>query len=181
MARGNRFGFRPTSSRGPRRVMQWDTGPFSSVIQSATANGTTLIDTGVEASEPLTTVRIRGELTIWLEVVTTIGDGFTVYHAGIGIVTADAFAQGAGSMPTPGGDDDWPGWMWHHSGAALIGLETTEVARGPLSAVRIPIDSKAMRKIGTNEVQFGAVQFGGEVGAATASFVMNTRVLDKLS
>ena len=181
MPRGRTFSYPRTSGRGQRRLSQWCRGPRSSAIQVVTAQGTTLVDTAVEATQPLTLVRVRGELVIWQAVATSIGDGFTSFEAGIGIVSADAAAQGAGSMPTPGGDADWPGWLWHHSGGSIITFETTEVLRGPMNAIRIPIDSKAMRKNGTNETLFGAVQFNTEVGTATLNFVMNTRILDKVA
>jgi len=84
-------------------------------------------------------------------------------------------------MPSPQGDPDWPGWIWFHSGSSLVGFETTEVLRGPMSAVRVPIDSKAMRKNGTNNVLFGMVSMGTEIGTATANFQMETRILDKVS
>jgi len=96
---------------------------------------------------------------------------------GIGIVSADASAAGAASVPSPGSDSSWPGWIWYHAGGPLISLETTEVARGPLSAVRFTIDTKAKRKFRQNEVVFGAVQFFTEIGTATAIFVMRTRML----
>ena len=164
-----------------KRTTLWNVGPSSAAIQSQSATGTQLVDTGQQSLGGVTIVRMRGELAIWLSVVTTLGDGFTDLTAGIGIVTNDAFAVGASAMPTPKGDSDWGGWLWHASLATLIGFETTEVLRGPMSAVRVPIDSKAMRKITGNETIFGAVQFGTEVGTATAQFQMNTRMLFKLS
>ena len=113
---------------------------------------------------------------------TTIGDGFTAFTAGLGIVTADAFSAGAASMPTPEGDRDWGGWLWFHSGGALISRSVTEVDEGfPLGALRIPIDTKAMRKMSPNETIFGAVSFTTEIGTATVSFVGRTRMLFLLS
>ena len=136
---------------------------------------------GQESLQHQTIVRIRGELVLWLEVVGTIGDGFTKFSAGIGIVSADAFAIGVTAMPNPGNDDEWPGWMWHHSAGSLVGLSVTEADNtGPISQVRIPIDSKAMRKWRSNEVLFGSVQLDTLIGAATVRFAMNTRILVKV-
>ena len=182
MAHSRAFGSRRNVGSS-RRLTTWTgVGPFSSVVQSATVGGTTLIDTGLTTIERVMLVRIHGELMIWLPVVTSIGDGFSKFHAGIGIVTSDAFTAGVASVPNPGNDADWPGWIWHHFGSSIIGLSVTESENtGALSMVRLPIDSKAMRKLRINEALFGSVQFDTEVGAATVSFAMNTRVLFKLA
>ncbi len=167
-------------ARGSFRKTTWSAGPLSGAVQSATAAGTTIISTGASLGGVLTLVRIRGELTVWLEAVGTIGDGFTRVHAGIGIVSTDAFTAGAASMPTPIGDADW-GWLWYYAGGVIAGFSVTESENtGPISQIRIPIDTKAMRKMTPNETVFGAVQFHTEIGVATASFVMNTRMLSKL-
>ena len=179
MARGRSFMSQRTG--GPKRLTEWSRGPFSSAVQVVTAGVMTLVDNGIESSKQETVVRIRGELSVLLTLATAIGDGFTRGSAGIGIVSADAFAIGATAIPSPEADADWPGWMWYQSWGALIGLETTEVGRTSTNAFRIPIDTKAMRKIGPNEVLFAAVAFAVEIGPAEVSFVMNTRTLYKLA
>ena len=180
MARQGRF----QSARGQvssRRLTAWRSGPNSGAVQSLVAVGSTLVSTGTASAERLTLVRIRGEITLWIRLATAIGDGFTDFNVGIGIVSANAFATGQAAIPTAGSDRDWPGWIWHHSGGAIVSLETTEVARGPMGAVRIPIDSKAMRKWRLNEVLMGSIQLGTEIGTAQVDMVMSTRVLIKLA
>jgi len=125
-------------------------------------------------------MRLRGEITLWLEGVGAIGDGFTTYMCGIGIVSTDAFAIGATVMPTLSADADWGGWLWYHAGAAIVGASVTETFRGPMEAIRLPIDTKAMRKMHPNETVFGSVEVVAEVGAAILSFTMNSRMLLKL-
>ena len=169
-------------SRAPKRTTLWNPGPFSTGPQSVTANGISSVNTGQTALGGVTLVRIRGVVTVWLEVVGTIGDGFGRVTAGIGIVTTDAFTAGAASMPSPQEDADWGGWLWFQNIGALIGQSVTEAENtGVLSMVRIPIDSKAMRKIAPNETIFGSLEFQVEVGSAMAVFAMDTRMLVKLS
>ena len=166
--------------RGPRRTTIWNEGPLSNAVQSITMATDTVVTTGQTALGGVTLVRFRGELMLWLEVVTTIGDGFTRVGAGVGVITSDAFA--AGAEPSALGDPDWGGWLWHWAGGAIVGLSVTEAENtGPLSMVRIPIDSKAMRKIGPNETIFASVSTQAEVGAATLNMVFNSRMLVKLS
>jgi len=172
--------FQRTRGRGPRRAYEWARGPESTAIQGVSSAGTTIWSIGIGALVPLTVTRIRGEFACWLSTVTTVGDGFRNFTLGIGIVSGDAFAIGATAMPTLLDDADWPGWLYYHAGSALIGDSTTEVFRNPMSAVRVPIDTKAMRKMAANETLFGAVEFGTEIGTAVVEFVGSTRLLVKV-
>ena len=124
-------------------------------------------------------MRVRGEVTCFISSAAAALDGFLEYTLGIGVVSADAFGAGSGSVPTPGGDQDWGGWLWFHAGGALVEFSTTEVGQG-MSMTRIQIDSKAMRKIGPNETMFMSGTVAGEVGTATIEFAASTRMLLKL-
>ena len=165
-----------------RRKTVWTEGPFSNAaIQAISASGLVVVTVGQTSAGGVTLVRIRGELVMWLEVVGAIGDGFAEVDAGIGIVSADAFGIGATAMPSPSVDKDWGGWIWHNSLGPIIGLSVTEVENtGQISQVRIPIDTKAMRKLIGNTTVFGAVAARGLIGAATISFGMSTRMLSML-
>ena len=180
MARSRQSTFRRTSVSS-RRLTGWNEGPGSSVLQSSVAVGSILGGLGQEALQRLTLVRIRGEFAAWIRLATSVGDGFENFDAGIGITTAEAFAAGQASIPTAGSDKDWPGWLWHHSGASVVSLSTTEVARGPIGAFRIEIDSKAMRHFRLNEVMFFTLQMGTEIGTAQLDWFVNTRILTKLA
>ena len=166
--------------RAPRRSTEWGEGPFSTTIQSVTTATKILVNVAQDAVQRQTIVRLRGSLTIWIEVATSIGDGFQRVAAGIGIVTADAATVGVTAMPSPF-DMEWPGWIWHTLAGPLISLTTTEDGGTGLHMMRIPIDSKAMRKFHQNETLFGMLHFSGEVGAATATFAMDVRLLAKLA
>ena len=159
-----------------RRRTEWFDGVNSTAVQNVVA----IVSNAVTINEALTLVRIRGEMNIWVILATAIGDGFTTIDAGIGIASFDAVAAGVTSLPSPGTDKDWGGWVWHHSGGAIVGLETTEVGRFPIGARTIPIDTKAMRKLSPNESIFGSVALSTEVGTAAVNFTMNTRILFKL-
>ena len=171
----------PRTRASGRRLTEWAQGPAELTAASVTSNTTAVWTTATEALEQLTIVRLRGELTVFIEVATSVGDGFLNFSVGIGVASIDAISAGAGSLPTPDGDDDWGGWIWHSKHGALVSLETTEVARGPMGAIRETIDSKAMRKMSRNEGLFGSIQFAGEVGTATARFNADTRMLIKLA
>ena len=170
------------SPSGSRRLTQWNEGPHSVATQSVTGAGNTIWGIGQSGFSKLTIVRIRGEFVAWLEVVGSIGDGFTRLTMGIGIASTDAFTQGGPSLPSPVSDADWNGWIWHAELGPLVGLSVTESENtGPLSQVRVPIDTKAMRKLSPNETVFGAVATSAEIGVATMVFGANTRMLLKLA
>ena len=164
--------------RSPRRSMLWSEGPRVVAVSSFSAAGKTAWNIGQNSGGGVTIVRIRGGFTAWLELVTALGDGFSSVAAGIGIVSADAFAVGSTAMPGPLSDPEWD-WMWINYFGAMVGSTVTEEFKG-LAAVRQVIDTKAMRKVQPNEVVFGMVESEVEIGAATVTFAAATRMLVKL-
>ena len=113
-------------------------------------------------------------------------DGFAGAF-GIGVITAAAFTAGVGSVPTPITEIGWDGWLYHQfidlrapgliDGSAAVDVD---IMLSTTAAVRIPVDSKAMRKIGIDEVTFGVLEVI-EVGTAALSWRFNSRILDKLA
>ena len=143
-----------------------------------TAAGASLWSTGQSAvADGQTVARIRGEVTLGLESVASAMDGYQSYAVGIGIVTASAFAVGVTAVPSPLTEIEWEGWMWIHSGAALFRQSAAETESSPSSFVRIPIDTKAMRKIHSDEILIGVTELGTEVGSASLEYSARTRVL----
>jgi len=167
--------------RSTKRMVTWGVGPNATALPSSSSlaqhwtNGITLAN-----DNKATIVRIRGELLCFLTSFGSAADGFEM-AAGLGIVTAEAFAAGAASTPGALTDADWDGWMWHsfwqvHGVTATIG----DAASSRAGVFRIPIDSKAMRKFEDSEVLFGSLETSEE-GVAIAETFANTRVLFKLS
>ena len=103
------------------------------------------------------------------------GDGF-VGAFGIGVVSLPAFTVGVSAVPTPITEVEWEGWMWHQ----FFSLHSTAAfdAGGP-NRVQIPIDTKAMRKLGTEEVVYLAYE-GTEDTTAQLQILSDSRMLVKL-
>jgi len=178
LAHSGRLRF-PRTRGSSRRRTGWDAGPAlaRSVVSSA---GVTLWPTGAAAAQDgLTIVRIRGEFAINLTVVTSAGDGFASAAIGLCVVTGDAFAAGITAIPTPLADISWDGWMFHQLIAHLTARQTAPL-NVAFSALRIPIDTKAMRKIRDTDVLVGVLEMGTEVGNASAQVSGVTRALVKL-
>ena len=167
----------------PKRLTSWSVGAESALV-SLTSTGSALWLTGVvPAQSGLTIVRTRGEFLAYLTAASGVNNGFTG-AVGLGIVSTEAFAAGVASVPTPLSDSDWDGWLWHSffhlmSGAIMDGTAAADTNLENTVQVRLPIDSKAMRKLPDGWTVIGVVQ-ATEIGTASMSFFGNSRMLVKL-
>jgi len=162
---------RPAVRRAPRRLSQWvasaDQGYLavasaaSGILQSNASLGNTTI------------VRTRGLLSVR---PTAFSADLDVSGAfGIAIVSDQAFAAGAASVPGPFTDQDWDGWfVWM---PMLYRYEFGDLTGQALISKELVIDSKAMRKVGANETV--VVVFEAQAGAV--SVASHFRMLVKLS
>ena len=162
-----------------RRLTEWDNGPGIDTLAespvSISSTSQVIIGSGIAPAERLTVVRLHGVLELVVSTVTGATDGFT-WAFGVGICSADAFAVGVTAVPGPFDDATWSGWVAHRMGA-LHG----QTAAAPIEFGRtIEIDSKAMRKMGLNEVMFATLQVGEE-GTSVMAVRFLSRVLSKLA
>ncbi len=171
----------PRQARGLRRKTAWSLGP-SNVVESRSAAGPVLWDGAAQAvGDGLTIVRIRGELVVQLNLATTAGDGFESFAAGLCIVSENAFGVGVTAVPSPITDIGWDGWMWYHTGGQITSLvATASLVSRSFHSLRIPIDTKAMRKIRDTDILIGVFELGTEIGAAAVEFSARSRVLSKI-
>jgi len=172
-------GFRRGSSQ--RRPTFWEGNIGAMAPSIAGTNQAVLAIVGegqLENTPNATVVRIRGSYTM----STAVGiNGEAVLSVGIMLVNAPAFGAGVTSLPTPIADVG-SDWIWMD----CIPLDNVGVVGEPIAAARRPIDSKAMRKVGLNQVLVFVAEIvgvaGGTTGAATvaiADIVFGLRVLFK--
>jgi len=177
MARPRRSGFR--TSVGPRRLTQWSEGVQG--VNDHTASDTkTLFASAIAFGEPLTIIRMRGELSGFMTVAGTAGDGFREMAVGIGIVSTDAVSVGVTAIPGPLGPDMGWSWIYHRLFSMQNSSTGADGATGS-GSFRFEIDSKAMRKVGPNETLVAVSQVTTETGTAGARLTLDTRLLVKLS
>ena len=175
---------RGSARAGPRRLTSWSLGPGGddiATLDRTTVSGaaTVIIGSGVTSVVPnLTIVRTRGFLEFSLTAADVQRAGFN-YVVGIGVIQADPFAVGAGSLPDPFTDADWPGWLYYSAGSMRTAVGAIAIGDPSVNPFRLEIDSKSMRKLRLNEVMFLVVQVG-ETGTATMDISGLTRVLVKL-
>ena len=179
-----RRGFAPRGqlvNRSQRRKTAWVPGPGSTDALPISSSVASFVGGGVVAGvEALTVVRTRGELLITLVNATTVLDGFRGAF-GIGVVSLPAFTAGIASVPTPIAEQDDENWLYHRYFTVFAGSGPSETFGNAGSPVlRVEVDSKGMRKFGTDRVIYAAVEVV-EVGTAILDVSFNSRMLVKLS
>jgi len=124
---------------------------------------------------PATILRMRGYVSAYFDETMQAGDLMKVGF-GLGIVSSDAFAAGTGSVPDPSSEPEYP-WLWW----GTIQLEAFIAAGQQVwgtSAMRLEVDSKAMRKIKPGESLTWVAQGSGGAGSpVTVIDLGQTRVL----
>lgn len=168
MARRHNFSG-PRSGR--KRLAQW-LAPAVQGYTAVAATGATIL-AFASFEEPLTIVRTRGQISVRPTVATADLD--IVGAFGAAIVSTEAFTAGIASVPEPFSDADWGGWYVWRSFAYSMEFGTA-VGVERLSW-DFEVDSKAMRKLSSNET----IVFVAESIVGAFSITSSLRTLLKLS
>jgi len=173
MARGRQFPARP----GPKRQVTW-IGPADQGYLPVATNTKVIIasfDPAANGFLKPTVVRTRGEVSLGPGAGVE-SDVEIVAAYGLCVVSDQALAAGAASIPDPFDDAGWDGWFVWRS------IHLTQEASGTpatitLNSVQQEVDSKAMRKVSDNEsIILMAASQGGAFRIA-----MSVRLLLKVS
>ncbi len=166
--------------RIPRRATSWVDGVGGTAVTDIAASSVQFLGNAlVGVVEGLTVVRIRGLFRCWLTLATAANDGFSG-AVGIGIAATTAVAQSIGAVPTPITEMDSDNWLWYQTFSVFNPVVSSTELTAPVMAFTAEIDSKAMRKFPTNMSLYAAFEVV-EVGTATMSMSLDSRVLVKLS
>ena len=176
MARRNEFG-RSKVVRGVRRLTEWTVGPGGQGVTNVNTTEQVILGSGIESTERLTLTRILGNLQFQLKTSAGVDNGFECTW-GIGLVSGDAFGVGVSAVPSPQLDMDWGGWLMHGFMPMLTPTATiTDI--GSAVVVNIPVDVKAQRVMGPNDVVFMTVDYL-ETGTALIGTTFDSRALIKV-
>ncbi len=142
MARRRSFGHGGSRSA---RLTEW-LGPALQDFVNVAAGGATLLG-NFSFEDPATIMRTRGMISIVPQV---FGADLVINGAfGIGVVSNEAVAAGVASIPEPFSDADWGGWfVWRSFTYRMEFADATALNFIPW---QLEIDSKAMRKVQTND------------------------------
>ena len=148
------------------------------VVGNATVstNTTTILGNGVSSSLQSTILRCRmSDCLVHLDATKQVGD-LMVLTFGLGIVSSDAFAAGAASVPDPFDEPEYP-WLWWGSYTVEAELAAAEESLGA-SCFRFSADSKSMRRFQPGSTLGWFMQTTSASGApATKVRMGSTRVL----
>jgi len=160
--------------RGAKRKSQWVASADQGVV-SLTSGASQILQSNATLGTT-TIIRTRGLISVAPSAVTADIDIQGAF--GMGIVSDQAFAAGAGSIPGPWTDQDWGGWfLWIPFFNALeVGAAPSSVELYMPNSV-FHFDSKAMRKVEINETV--VVMIESQAGAAQV--VSPFRMLVKLA
>ena len=141
--------------RGTGRTIDYKQWSFIPAIELSSAAAATISGASLAFEEPATILRCRGELVVALDgVAAGASNGVTF---GLGIVSTDAATLGATALPDPGAEPNFP-WLWWHDAELISNAVEANEQSDITSAVRVPIDTKAMRKMKPGESLIMVVQ-----------------------
>ncbi len=153
-----------------KRQLQWVGSADQGYV--AIAAGATVIQQSNATLVGSTIVRTRGGFSILPDTFEV--DKNIIGAIGIGLVSDQAFAAGAASVPGPWTDQDWSGWLYW-SPFQYHWDVTTDIGRlvvGVAGAGAEVIDSKAMRKVQANETVIVVVESQSSALQASVNFRM---------
>ncbi len=126
--------------------------------------------------DAITLVRLRGSLFIQLASAAAAGDRL-LGAVGIGITSTEGVLAGIGSVPTPITEISAESWLWWDFVFIEAVTDAEAVNTGGVAGYRVPIDTKAMRKMNVGDTLY-AVWEGSEVsGTLLVNMALNTRAL----
>jgi len=117
-----------------------------------------------------TLIRTRGNLLVYAR-ESGVVDNPILVGVGLGITSAEAFAAGVGSNDVPL-DDIESSWFWYAS-CTLYCDGTTSAPDAGTRWLKVPIDSKAMRKMKSDDTIFLAAE--GWQSTATSGTVVEVQ------
>ncbi len=132
-----------------------------SVVQSISSDSTVL-GSSLAFAIPATILRCRGQIAVGMDESKQVNDTCKLAF-GLAMISTDAFAAGAGSVPDPAGEADFP-WLWWYE-VHLNNFVAAASESGGLYQVRIELDSKAMRKVKPGESLAFITQYVDITGA----------------
>ena len=161
-------------SRGPRMAKHWHIIP--AISQAMSADGT-FSGGALSLDGPFTVLRMLGSYLIRATGNVTAAESAYIGVA-IGVVSSDAFAAGAASLPDPLGEPEFPWLYWSDNTVFYGGTQSPWDGKAGAGMVRVEFDIRSMRKLKPRESLVSVFQYADNVGApgVTIDFC-RTRVL----
>ena len=159
---------------GAKRLTDWSGSAVLTGDIAVAVSTSQLLETFVPIGSGETLIRTRG-LFGWRS-DQSAADETQIGAMGIGVVSAQAVSVGATAIPAPATDVDWDGWLYHTFFYSHLDF-LSAVGMEPNVAHVIMIDSKAMRKVSTDERLVVMVE--NTSGSGGIRVATNLRLLSK--
>ena len=165
---------RSTSRQGPRRTTEWIGGENVLADPTGLSENSVAIHMATISPWAGTIIRVRGYFKAWTDQVVASETPFGAI--GICVVSREAWAAGAASIPAPYTDSGSDKWLYH----SYFGAPYLFGANGIAGAIAdIEIDSKAMRKLTFDDAVVWMIENQSATDAML--YLYNTRYLMKLA
>ena len=155
---------------GTRQRKHWHGTANASV---AFTSASTAIIASLGITDPVTILRTLGSSLVSIGPA-LVADDRAVVTLGLGLVSTDAFVVGASAMPDPANEPEFD-WLWWY--AAHVHLPDVDQAGGVASAMRIAVNSKAMRRASHQETLVLIGQYENILGTPTVHVNASLRIL----
>ena len=132
---------------------EWNAIPGISLV---VGSDNTFLGGGLSPGTSATVLRMLGEYVIAPRTSPVAIDEAQVV-IGIGVISGDAFAAGAASVPDPGGEPEYP-WLYWASHSLFFGSTQVDPASDAAS-LRAKFDIRSMRKMKPRETLAFIVQY----------------------
>ena len=160
-----------------RRGRTIDYKTWSSLTRSVfnPAAGGTFSGSSFASGLQATILRARGYVQATMDSTKQVGDNMTLTFA-LGIVSTDAFGAGAGSLPDPAAEPEYP-WLWWGAMDLTAQVAAGDDAWGSHSQ-RLEVDTKAMRRLNPSQSLIWVAEATSVAGAPVVEAIFGqTRVL----
>ena len=163
-----------TFVRSQRMAKHWHFIP--SLEFALTAAGTN-VGGNLQLDGPFTVLRMLGSFLCTNSGTVVAGDAVNI-TIGIGVVSADAIAGGATTLPDPNGEPDYPWLYWEDVALFFRASGSPGLEEGPGANVLTKFDIKSMRKIKPREGLVVVLSYTDNAGTPPIQVQFNrTRVL----
>jgi len=144
-------------------------------LQTDVSGTSTTLSGALNFAAPATVLRCRGFVQASMDETKQAGDILEIVWA-LGIISTDAFTAGAGSVPDPGSEPEYP-WLWW-GGMHLEAFVAVGIEQWGSTSQRLEVDTKAMRRIKPGTSLVYMAQVTSATGAPVTSLEFGpTRVL----
>ena len=161
--------------RGAARMQKhWHFIPRSNI---ALTGSSTAIGGSLALDGPWTVIRMLGHFTSFFTAGGTVVAGDKAFIGiGIGVVSSDAVSAGAGSVPDPSGEPDYPWLYWTEF--TLDAIVVSPEQTGGVGSVTKDFDIRSMRKLKPRESLIVVAEYVDLSGAPLVDVSFSaTRVL----